>query len=76
MATLEVKTRILPGGEIRIPATGLPEARQATVRIVVEEEHPKRSLDEILKDYPGGQLFKTVEEVDQSIKEERASWGD
>ena len=38
MPTLKVKTRILPGGAIEIPATGLPEGSEATVRIVVEEE--------------------------------------
>jgi hypothetical protein len=78
MLTLEVKTRILPGGGIEIPNTGLPEGREATVRIVVDEEPapPKRSFRENLGDYKGGQLFKSAEEVDQYIREERDSWGD
>jgi hypothetical protein len=78
MLTLEVKTRILPGGDIQIPATGLPEGREATVRIVVDEESPplKRSFLENLGDYKGGQLFRSVEEVDRYIKEERDSWDD
>jgi hypothetical protein len=76
MAIVEVKTRILAGGRVEIPSTGLPEGSEATVRIVVEEAPPKRKLSEILADYPGGQLFKSVEEVDRYIKEERESWGD
>jgi hypothetical protein len=76
MLTLEVKTRILAGGRVEIPSTGLPEGSEATVRIVVEEAPPKRKLSEILADYPGGQLFKSAEEVDRYIKEERDSWGD
>jgi len=74
MSILEVKTRILPGGRIEIPSTGLPEGREATVRISVEDEPPKRRISEILADYPGGQLFKSAEEVDRYIKEERDSW--
>ena len=78
MSILEVKTRILPGGRIEIPSTGLPEGREAIVRIVVEEEPPreKKSLLENLGGYKGGRLFKTAAEVDQYIKEERESWGD
>jgi hypothetical protein len=76
MLTLEVKTRILAGGRVEIPSTGLPEGSEATVRIVVEEAQPKRKLSEILADYPGGQLFKSAEEVDRYIREERDSWGD
>ena len=65
MSILEVKTRILPGGRVEIPATDLPEGREATVRIVVEDISPaQEKLPENLADYPGGQPFKTVEEVD------------
>jgi hypothetical protein len=92
---VEVKTRILAGGRVEIPATGLPEGSEATVRIVVEEAQPKRKISEILGDvakeepqpqkrtflenlggYKGGDLFRSAEEVDQYIREERDSWGD
>jgi hypothetical protein len=78
MSTLQVKTRILPGGRIEIQSPGLPEGREATVQIVVEDEppQPKKSFLENLGDYRGGQLFRSVEEVDRYIKEERESWGD
>ena len=76
MSIVEVKTRILAGGRVEIPSTDLPEGSEATVRIVVEDLPPRRKVSEILADYPGGQLFKTAEEVDKYIKEERESWGD
>jgi hypothetical protein len=73
---LAVKTRILAGGRVEIPSTGLPEGGEATVRIVVEDAQPRRKLSEILADYPGGRLFGSVEEVDRYLQEERDSWGD
>lgn len=95
MSIIEVKTRILAGGRVEIPSTGLPEGAEATVRIVVDDLPPRRKLSEILAeseeeksrqqkrsflenlgDYKGGQLFRSVEEVDQYIQEERESWGD
>ena len=74
MSTLQLKTRILPGGRIEVQAPELLEGREATVHIVVKDDPPKRRISEILADYPGGQLFKSVEEVDRYIKEERDSW--
>ncbi len=79
MATLRLKTRILPGGRIELQSTGLPEGREVTVQIVLEDDETpvrKRSLLENLDGYQGGQLFKTAAEVDQYIREERDSWGD
>ena len=34
----------------------------------------KRAATDILRDYPGGRLFKTAEEVDEYIRKERESW--
>ena len=78
MSTLRIKTRILPGGRIEVQDPGLIEGQEVTVRIVVDDEAPrqKKSFLENLGDYKGGQLFKTAEEVDRYIKEERESWGD
>jgi hypothetical protein len=74
MSTLELKTKILPGGRIEVQAPGLVEGQEVTVRIVVEDGAPKQRINDILAGYEGGQLFKTAAEVDQYIKEERESW--
>ncbi len=76
MSILELRTSILPGGRIEVQSPDLPEGREVTIRIVLDAGPPKRPLSEILKDYPGGQLFRTVEEVDRYINEERDSWDD
>lgn len=39
-----------------------------------EQSTPKRKMEDILADYPGGRLFKTAQEVDEYLKAERDSW--
>ncbi len=76
MTTLQVKTRVLPGGRIEVQVPDLLEGTEATVQITVDETPPpkKKSFLENLGGYKGGQSFKTVEEVDDYIHEERNSW--
>lgn len=77
MATaMYIKTVVLPGGKIEVSMPELVEGQHATVFVVVDENitPPKRTLSDILRDYPGGQLFKTVEEIDSYIRVERDSW--
>lgn len=70
-----VETTVLPGGRIEIRAPELPEGSIATVMITIAEaEQPKRPLREVLGDYRGGQLFRTAEEVEAYLSEERGSW--
>jgi hypothetical protein len=45
------------------------------IDVVPEEpEEPKQPLWEVLRDYPGGQLFQSGEQVDAYLKAERESW--
>lgn len=39
-----------------------------------EAEPRRRSIREILEDCPGGRIFKTAEEVDEYLRQERESW--
>ena len=74
---IAIKTTVLPGGKIEIIAPELIAGQQATVIIKVErEEHEKLTITERLAraNYHGGALFKTAEEVDAYIREERDSW--
>jgi hypothetical protein len=49
---------------------------KATVTVVITDPAPPmRRLSDVLADYPGGQLFRTAEEVDAYIRTERDSWG-
>lgn len=70
-----IETTVLPGGRIEISSPELIAGQKAKVTVVVEDQTTqKRPLSEILREYPGGRLFKTAEEVDAYIREERASW--
>lgn len=72
---IELHTVVLPGHKIEIQAPELPVGSRAKVSIQIEEgDKPKRRLSEVLKDYPGGRLFRTAEEVDAYIRAERDSW--
>jgi hypothetical protein len=74
---IAIKTIVLPGGKIEISTPQLVAGQQATVIVRVESEQPEKlTIDEHLAraNYHGGTLFKTAEEVDAYIREERDSW--
>ena len=71
---LHLRTTVLPGGKIEIVDRELPVG--ASVDVVV---HPfsvsaRRSALDILDEAPGRRLFKTGEEVESYLEDERASW--
>jgi hypothetical protein len=72
---IQLRTVILPGHRIEITAPELPEGQSATVVVLLDEPSPpKRRLTEVLAGYPGGQLFRSAEEVDAYLRAERDSW--
>lgn len=74
-ATIQVQTVILPGNRIEIQSPELPEGLSATVLVLVDEPSlTKRRLRDVLADYPGGQLFRSAEEVDDYLRGEREAW--
>ncbi|GMU21599.1 MAG: hypothetical protein AMXMBFR13_16910 [Phycisphaerae bacterium] len=74
--TRAIKTTatVLEGGRVEVVAPELLPG--ANVEVIVLQEDPAQlpSINEVLRDYPGGRLFKTAEEVDAYIREERDSW--
>ncbi len=76
MATaVRLQTVVLPGGKIEVSAPELVPGQRATVFVVLEEEPAKKrpALD-IIAGFKGHGVFKTAEEVDAYIREERDSW--
>jgi hypothetical protein len=72
---VHLRTTILPGHRIEITSPELPEGRNASVFVLLEEpEIAKRPLWEVIGDYPGGQVFQSAEQVDAYLKAERESW--
>ena len=72
--TLHVRTKVLPGGKIEIVDQELPVGEDVDVVVTHSRSTERRSAVDILAEAPGHRLFKTAKEVDDYIKEERASW--
>jgi hypothetical protein len=70
-------TTVLPGGRIEVRAPELAVGQEVTIVIRIEDDTAEKlTIEEHLKraNYRGGALFKTAEEVDAYIREERDSW--
>src|SRR5689334_9486840 len=72
---LTVTTTVLPGGQIEISAPELIPGEQVTVIVKIDEPEKMTITERLARaKYQGGSLFKTAEEVDAYIREERDSW--
>ena len=73
---LHLRNRIQPGNRLEIIDPQLRDGASVEVFVVDEDtqEDERRSAWEIIRDLPGARLFKTAEEVDRYIEEERNSW--
>ena len=76
---LRIETTILPGKRIEISDPKLPEGAKVEVIVLVPETtQPQAEFDSAL-DFleslpPGPRAFKTWEEYDHHLQEERNSW--
>ena len=71
--TIEIATPELQPGQ-HVSVTIEPDQPSVANQPQVTTQEPKRHAIDILSEMPGGRLFKTAEEVDAYICEERASW--
>ena len=85
---IEQQVTVLPGGKIELVCPELqagdvvdvvvsvePDPEESSERLLgVDRSRPRRSVVDILNDGPAERLFKTAEEVDEYIREERDSW--
>ena len=71
---LHLKTTVLPGGRIEIVDQELPVGESVDVVVRHSSESPRRSAVDILAEAPGQRVFKTAEEVESYLKDERESW--
>lgn len=73
---IQITTTVGPDGTILIRVPELRPGERVTVSVEPEQAQlkaPQHVID-ILNDLPGHRLFKTAEEVDEYIREERQSW--
>jgi hypothetical protein len=75
-SALHVTAKVLPGHKIEISIPELPEGDTVEVFLVLPEPSPpaRRSALDLLESLPGQRLFKTAEEADRYLQEERDSW--
>jgi hypothetical protein len=76
-SALRIETTILPGHRLEISAPELPEGAKVEVIVVLPEKpQPRRMsmLEFLAKLPPGPLLFKTPEEANRYLQEERDSW--
>ena len=75
MTELTITTTVLPGGKIEVSAPELVPGEQVTIIVKIEEPEKMTITERLARaNYKGGRLFKTAEEVDAYIREERDSW--
>lgn len=70
------RTTVQAGGQVIVSDPTLHTGTSVEVLIFVldEPEEPQQSLMDILNSVQGHLLFKSAEEVDQYLREERDSW--
>lgn len=74
---LRLETTILPGHRVEVSAPELPEGAKVEVIVVLPEQaEPGRlSMLEFLESLPPGpRAFKTWEEYEQHLREEKDAW--
>ena len=72
---LRVQTTILPGGRIEISDSDFAAGEEVEVIVLFPgREAAKRSVVDVLESSPGHHLFKSAEEVDAYLQEERDAW--
>ena len=71
---LHVRTTVQTGGRVEVASPELEAGQTVDVVVTRSSSTERRSVVDILAEAPGHRLFTTGKEVDDYIKEERASW--
>ncbi len=77
MNAARIETTVLPGHRLEISVPEMPVGAKVEVIVVLPEKPipPRRSMLEFLATLPPGPLlFKTPEEANRYLQEERDSW--
>ena len=74
---LRITATVRPDGSIEIHAPGLVPGQQVSVSIDTGDDSSERTgphVIDIITALPGHRIFKTAEEVDAYVREERDAW--
>lgn len=72
-SALHLKTQVLPDGKIEIQSNDLEIGDIVDVFIISPQKSSvkQNSIEDIIKDLPGQEIFKTAQEVDEYLNGER-----
>ena len=75
---VRARTIVQPGGQVIVTDPALLTGRPVEVIILLSEElsELRLSMLDVLNSVPGHLLFQNAAEVDEYLREERASWDD
>ncbi len=76
-AALRLEATVLPGHRLEISAPELPVGARVDIIVVLPEEHPspfESALAFLESLPPGPRAFRTWEEYEQHLREERNAW--
>lgn len=73
---LHISTKVLPGNKIEIFDSELQVGDAVEVFVIIKNtsSRSRRSAIDLLDELPGQRLFKTPEEADRYLQEERSAW--
>jgi hypothetical protein len=75
-SAIRVQTKVQKGGKIEIHDPNLSAGEEVEVIVLLSKPivESKYSVTEVLASTTGKRVFKTAEEVEQYIRNERVSW--
>lgn len=75
---VRARTIVQPGGQVIVTDPALLTGKPVEVIILLSEEpsEPLFSMLDVLNSVPGHLLFHNAAQVDEYLREERASWDD
>lgn len=75
---VRTKTIVQPGGQVVVTDPALRTGKPVEVIVLLSEEPSDSQLSmlDVLNSVPGHLLFQNAAEIDQYLREERASWDD
>jgi hypothetical protein len=72
---IQIQTRMLPGNRVEITSPELAEGEIVDVTVSKSQpSRPERSVLEMIESFPVGRIFKSANEIDTFLAEERRSW--
>lgn len=80
MTSIQTSAVVGPDGTLDLHVPNLPPGERVSVTIESEQETAAQAPDgpihiiDLIKNLPGHRLFKTAEDVDEYLRQERDSW--